>query len=1058
MTGAHIREPMNRSMSAKESLATSARDPAAWDGSGSDPRYSRRECHSYQPNTNRHQEPRLFAPGTADLARVHFSLREVERCPGKARSLIPDPESWLARQWELFHRAEVLAALCEPDLSLIAQHCGEGNRDAEQRLIRLLDAEAHCANALPVSPARTLAIRSCGRAARIAAVLPTLTAQARLLARLVLARHGGEGMVPVNRDSYDWRQLELASQLPWAQVSRPDLIAAFVGAGADAATSLRWVAAVSSDSSTVIEWLVGSGSTSPVHPGPFSLDATMAKRFLLAGVAPERVVGTAERVAEVSVAAQRLLDYRHLLPAYRRTSRQEWAQHYRLKRRKMFEALREIVSRLSSLCAAEVLESLIAYLTNCPAVFTDFESETAFWIQPLTDGVSLNCDRWPAFMAALVASAPTIWDASKPDGPISTQPIKYARWFCDNWKRAGLVAIVERVIDPDLIPTLLRYGCARAESLPRSADPASFRLLAEILSQLDPGYRHSIPHVVAVVDTLGCTPLGGAIIKLLRFVADLSSDNKDDRMSHMLHLIAGWKFPEAKRMLTRDKLLKALTAHCLSPEAGPVLEALIETLVALVSADASAACMNSAARVLFDDHGRRREYLWLAPKAALFAAAVCSHGANFHGVFECLFLRAQDDGFGAAMPVIQRSPALAHAIGLTFPREPRRCLALLTRIVRVVALGPETVEIFQFGLRLMPEPGGCRESVPLRIARDATVYRLLRRVPDLSTEVIVLSMACNMVSDGIPKVLQRLVNTEARMMAEIRHLEAVAGDPIHPRAAKLWRQIESGDAVRKARSAIADRLPRLAASAVLEVAERQLGEALRVRLDMLAGPVPPTFTDSEKLYSAIYLMGQISRNRKVLLALVRSIVEGAVRWVPEHPQNVAFLRDLAERGIDTALWLASNARNFPCAGVSGGRVTIAVENDPIEILLMGSHFFTCLSIDDFNAFSVVANAVELNKRVIYARDATGRVVGRKLIGLNEDGELLGYCNYAATSDDAGHATLQALLNRFARELASACGLTLTQTGTVPTLFCESWYDDGAVEWGATDHASEITRR
>src|SRR5688572_2507823 len=113
---------------------------------------------------------------------------------------------------------------------------------------------------------------------------------------------------------------------------------------------------------------------------------------------------------------------------------------------------------------------------------------------------------------------------------------------------------------------------------------------------------------------------------------------------------------------------------------------------------------------------------------------------------------------------------------------------------------------------------------------------------------------------------------------------------------------------------------------------------------------------------------------------------------------------------------------------------------------MGNYFVTCLGFGGINAFSTVANACELNKRVIYARDGKGTVIGRKLLGISNEGKLVGFHTYCAIEDEAGGKELRAFFYRYAAEFAKRCGLELADEGTVPRLFAQSWYDDGAVAW------------
>jgi len=79
-------------------------------------------------------------------------------------------------------------------------------------------------------------------------------------------------------------------------------------------------------------------------------------------------------------------------------------------------------------------------------------------------------------------------------------------------------------------------------------------------------------------------------------------------------------------------------------------------------------------------------------------------------------------------------------------------------------------------------------------------------------------------------------------------------------------------------------------------------------------------------------------------------------------------------------------------------------------------------------------------------DEAGRVVGRKLIGINAEGLLVGFRTYTSLEDAAAREALQAIFQEYAAGFASRSGLTLGASGTVPALFAQAWYDDGIVEW------------
>jgi hypothetical protein len=203
------------------------------------------------------------------------------------------------------------------------------------------------------------------------------------------------------------------------------------------------------------------------------------------------------------------------------------------------------------------------------------------------------------------------------------------------------------------------------------------------------------------------------------------------------------------------------------------------------------------------------------------------------------------------------------------------------------------------------------------------------------------------------------------------------------------------------------------------------------------------------LVNATLLVGNIDDNRKLLTRLLRSYVQGDHRPHEHHPANEAFLAALARSGVNTDLWLSANPKTYVCKGVSGGKVRLTLERDPLSVLQMGNYFDTCLSFGQFNAFSTVANACELNKRVIYAYDNLDRVVGRKLIGINAEGKMIGFYTYSTLGDDEGKE-LRAIFRRYCADFGRKCGLELSETGTIPRLYAEAWYDDGVVAWSDSE--------
>ncbi|MBC8076010.1 MAG: hypothetical protein H7Y32_08045, partial [Chloroflexales bacterium] len=252
------------------------------------------------------------------------------------------------------------------------------------------------------------------------------------------------------------------------------------------------------------------------------------------------------------------------------------------------------------------------------------------------------------------------------------------------------------------------------------------------------------------------------------------------------------------------------------------------------------------------------------------------------------------------------------------------------------------------------------------------------------------------------------------------------------------------------------RLAQRCAAAQLAAAERHVLTCFRQRLALLAGPLPADLVLNDDLLNATLLANDITSNRKLLLRLLRAHLAGDAGWRERHPSNAAFLQLLVQRGVDQRLWLAEQPRAFRLPAVAGGRVRLHAEQNPLRILQMGNYSDTCLSFGGVNAFSAVANACELNKRVIYAADGAGRIVGRQLVALNADGALVGFHVYTNLPDHASASALRAVFRRYAALFALRCGLPLADDGSTPVLFAERWYDDGIVPWD--EEGGAVTRR
>lgn len=181
-------------------------------------------------------------------------------------------------------------------------------------------------------------------------------------------------------------------------------------------------------------------------------------------------------------------------------------------------------------------------------------------------------------------------------------------------------------------------------------------------------------------------------------------------------------------------------------------------------------------------------------------------------------------------------------------------------------------------------------------------------------------------------------------------------------------------------------------------------------------------------------------NRRSFRRLLRACEQQQAtrEWTLSHPANQQWLRKQPRPRVEQwngGFYMEREVRDI-------GAVRVGPEDDLQAILRMGTDFGTCLSAGSFNSYSTAANALDANKRVLYARDTAGRVWARQLLAISESGHLVCFPVYARRS----HAAMRHLFATYDHTFAQALRLPLwlSQNNEVPIakIVCKEWYDDG----------------
>jgi hypothetical protein len=423
------------------------------------------------------------------------------------------------------------------------------------------------------------------------------------------------------------------------------------------------------------------------------------------------------------------------------------------------------------------------------------------------------------------------------------------------------------------------------------------------------------------------------------------------------------------------------------------------------------------------------------------ALAVVNEPNQYRQVLSLVFKRdfeGKTDYIRDGLKVLQKSPQLGRGLyHILFSH-----YADITRVIN--SLG-EVEKLTKRHPNLADLPG------EFELEKYPAVWRdFVAAYPQLNS-VVNLYLSAKTLTGGdlneLPASLAHEMRLAERLQTELAHLEArdtgQKGRAI--RLANLRAQLAdtSGLAARVA-SAVNEKMPHLAGLATLEAVRVAINKAYSREVGRL---VPGIGTADDNLVNAMRIYCDTEDNRNLLLRLMRAEGRGETHWRYNLPANAKFAEKLDGAGINRAIWTAENAREVV---LGGKKLRLYIETRPLEVLHMGNYFDTCLAASGCNNFSTIANACDLNKRVIYAADETGYIWARKLVALNNDLQLVGFKVYSRWSQSEQNKELWRLFDEYCRDFAQKCGIKLydgaIDSYTIPNLASRDWYDDGAVAW------------
>ena len=304
--------------------------------------------------------------------------------------------------------------------------------------------------------------------------------------------------------------------------------------------------------------------------------------------------------------------------------------------------------------------------------------------------------------------------------------------------------------------------------------------------------------------------------------------------------------------------------------------------------------------------------------------------------------------------------------------------------------------------------------------------------------------------EPLPKSLRKLLGLHERRQREREILRARQAADALDRAAQARLEHLENDA---RRSPDATKIRRAAEEAFLLLGiERLVAVTSDLALDRCRrhlGALVTLIAPDQYWDFALWIGAMDESQRDCLRELISAQHRRGRDYKRHLAENRLWTGEALARGIDLGPWFAAEPREVV---IGGRRVEIAIQTELRHIFLMGAYFRTCLSLGDCNEMSVLANAYDANKQVMFmfADDDAGRrtVVARQLVAISGDFKLLGYRCYV-NSRGAVRVDRQevlAAMATYAGRLAAECGLQLGDQGTPDAIGDHFWYDDGECEW------------
>jgi hypothetical protein len=302
---------------------------------------------------------------------------------------------------------------------------------------------------------------------------------------------------------------------------------------------------------------------------------------------------------------------------------------------------------------------------------------------------------------------------------------------------------------------------------------------------------------------------------------------------------------------------------------------------------------------------------------------------------------------------------------------------------------------------------------------------------------------------GLPKSLRKRLKAETKRRKEIEFLKAkVESGTATQKARERFVYLSSMqvDEDKQQRKNIRDAQEACWSIGLAALRKMMLQETSKVWTKSMGHAIHPSWSETRIAEIGNWVREMSSQQRGFCKNTLDRFAEHGPAYKSHMRSNSDWINRMERKGFAIKDWLFAEPKSTQ---IRDRKVTISIASDPHEVYMMGNYFGTCLSQGGCNQMSVLANAADANKQVLYVHDVDGTVLARQLIAIGRKDKLLHYCLYTANQKVVGENSFEdyrTAVDTYCRELAERVGLQLGNEGTPASLGNQFWYDDGEEDW------------